>query len=158
MKTMMRSAKDRKIAGVCGGLGEYLEVDPVIFRILFVFLIFMGGAGLIIYLILLLVMPEQTIGDEDKVIVIENSTQEVNTEDKSDEMEGSIENADSQHTKPKHHLTSFGSIFGLVLIVLGLFFLGYKYLPALRFDLYFPILIIVGGVLLMLLGRDSNKK
>lgn len=51
--------KDRAmIAGVCSGLGHYFGIDPIIFRILFIASIFAGGAGLIAYIILWLVIPE----------------------------------------------------------------------------------------------------
>ena len=52
MKKLYRSETDRKIAGVCGGLGEYFNVDPVIFRIIFVVLFLYGGIGLLAYLIM----------------------------------------------------------------------------------------------------------
>lgn len=51
------SDTDRKIAGVCGGLGEWLEVDPVFFRVAFVLLAFLCGLGIIAYLVLWLLMP-----------------------------------------------------------------------------------------------------
>ena len=52
MKKLYRSETDRKLAGVCGGLGEYFDIDPVIFRIIFVVLLFMGGFGFLLYLIM----------------------------------------------------------------------------------------------------------
>jgi phage shock protein C len=57
MKRLYRSRTDRKIAGVCGGLGAYFGVDPVIFRIVWVLLILGAGAGLLGYLICWLVIP-----------------------------------------------------------------------------------------------------
>ena len=48
-KRLERSRADRVIGGVCGGLGDYFDVDPVIFRIAFVVLAFVGGAGLLLY-------------------------------------------------------------------------------------------------------------
>lgn len=47
------------IAGVCGGLGEYLSVDPTIVRVIFVITLFFGGAGAIAYLVLWLIVPEE---------------------------------------------------------------------------------------------------
>lgn len=59
-KRLYRSRTDRKIAGVCGGLGEYFKVDPVIFRILGVILLLPGGfPGLLPYIILWIVVPEE---------------------------------------------------------------------------------------------------
>ncbi len=54
----MRS-KDKKIAGVCAGLGDYFDLDPTIVRILFVVIFFAGGASLLAYLIMWIVMPEE---------------------------------------------------------------------------------------------------
>jgi phage shock protein PspC (stress-responsive transcriptional regulator) len=51
------SDTDRKIAGVCGGLGEWLEVDPVLFRVAFVLLAFVGGLGVFAYIVLWLLIP-----------------------------------------------------------------------------------------------------
>ena len=55
----MRSRRDRKIAGVCGGLGEYFDLDPIIFRIGFAVLTLAGGSGLVLYLLAWLFLPEE---------------------------------------------------------------------------------------------------
>ena len=54
-----RSLTDRKIAGVCGGLAEYLHVDPSIVRLVTVVLVLGWGSGLLAYLICALVLPEE---------------------------------------------------------------------------------------------------
>ncbi len=54
---LYRSRKDRKLAGVCGGLGAYLDVDPVIFRVLLLVSCFFGGVGFLAYLIAWMVVP-----------------------------------------------------------------------------------------------------
>jgi phage shock protein PspC (stress-responsive transcriptional regulator) len=51
------SAVDKKIAGVCGGLGQWLDVDPVFFRVAFIVLAFMAGFGILLYLAFWLVLP-----------------------------------------------------------------------------------------------------
>ena len=57
-KRLMRSRDDRVVAGVCGGLGEYLGVDSVLIRIAALILVFAGGAGILLYLIGWIAMPE----------------------------------------------------------------------------------------------------
>lgn len=47
------------IGGVCGGLAEYLSVDPTVLRVIFVVTLFFGGAGAVAYLVLWLVIPEE---------------------------------------------------------------------------------------------------
>ena len=54
---LRRSGTDRKIAGVCGGLGEFFNLDPVLFRVAFVVLAFVGGLGILLYMVLWLVVP-----------------------------------------------------------------------------------------------------
>ncbi len=57
-KRLMRSMDDRMIAGVAGGLADYLDVDVTLVRLAFVILALAGGPGLLIYLVLWFVMPE----------------------------------------------------------------------------------------------------
>jgi phage shock protein C len=58
-KRLYRSTQDRMFAGVCGGIASYLDVDPTLVRLCFVALTLMGGPGIIIYLVLMLIVPEQ---------------------------------------------------------------------------------------------------
>lgn len=57
-KRLHRSSSDRKIAGVCGGIAEYLGWDPTLVRLLWILLTLAGGSGILIYLILWVVMPD----------------------------------------------------------------------------------------------------
>jgi phage shock protein PspC (stress-responsive transcriptional regulator) len=56
-KRLYRSKSDRKIAGVCGGLAEYFNIDPTIIRVIAVVSIFFTGAGILAYIVLALVVP-----------------------------------------------------------------------------------------------------
>jgi phage shock protein PspC (stress-responsive transcriptional regulator) len=53
-----RSRANRRVAGVAGGLGRHLDIDPVILRVAFVVLTFFGGVGLLLYVALWLLLPE----------------------------------------------------------------------------------------------------
>jgi phage shock protein C len=57
-KRLTRS-KDKMIAGVAGGLANYLNLDPTIIRILFVLIAFAGGASILAYLIMWIIVPEE---------------------------------------------------------------------------------------------------
>ena len=54
-----KSSRDKKLAGVCGGLTEYLGVDPTIVRLAWAALIFGWGTGVLAYIICAVVMPEE---------------------------------------------------------------------------------------------------
>jgi phage shock protein PspC (stress-responsive transcriptional regulator) len=59
IKTLYRSKSNRMVAGVCAGLGDYLNIDPTIIRLLFVLGFFtFNGAMLLVYLIMAIVTPE----------------------------------------------------------------------------------------------------
>ena len=60
-KKLYRSRVDRKIGGVCGGLGEYFGIDPTLVRLLFVLGLLGVGGTLLAYLILLIVIPEEPL-------------------------------------------------------------------------------------------------
>jgi phage shock protein PspC (stress-responsive transcriptional regulator)/predicted membrane protein len=66
VKRLERSRSDRMLAGVCGGLASYFEIHPAFFRVGFVVLTLLGGAGIVIYLAAALVMPDE--GKEDSVV------------------------------------------------------------------------------------------
>ncbi len=57
-KKLYRSTHNRLIAGVCGGLGDFFDIDPTWIRIIFVLLLLLAGSTLLIYLIMWLIVPE----------------------------------------------------------------------------------------------------
>ena len=61
VKRLYRSEDDRMIGGVAGGLGEFLDIDPTIIRLIFAFSILLGGTGLLAYLVMWLVVPEEPV-------------------------------------------------------------------------------------------------
>jgi phage shock protein PspC (stress-responsive transcriptional regulator) len=57
-RRLTRSTTDRRIAGVCGGIAKYLNIDPIVVRILFLVTIFFGFIGIWAYLIVWIAAPE----------------------------------------------------------------------------------------------------
>jgi phage shock protein C len=70
MKRIYRSRTQRVIGGICGGLGEYFDIDPVIIRVIW-FILLLGGVGLIAYLIAWIVIP---VEPEEGYVIEENKT------------------------------------------------------------------------------------
>ena len=56
MKRLYRSKENKKIAGICMGIGDYFDIDPIIIRLLFLVALFLGG-GLIVYIIAWIIIP-----------------------------------------------------------------------------------------------------
>lgn len=59
-KQLMRSGRDKKIAGVCAGVANYLDMDPTIVRVIWGVLAFCYGAGIVAYIILWIIAPVAT--------------------------------------------------------------------------------------------------
>ncbi|MCD6215761.1 MAG: PspC domain-containing protein [Candidatus Aenigmarchaeota archaeon] len=57
IRRIYRSGKDKILGGVCGGIGEYLSVDPVIIRLLWVIGILAWGSGILLYIIAWIIIP-----------------------------------------------------------------------------------------------------
>lgn len=139
-KKLYRSKSDRIIAGVCGGLGEYLDIDPIFIRLAFVLLTIFGGAGILIYIIMFLIVPEE----EDQA---QAKTEGVNPEIHSN----------STLYKSHHSDNSRGrAIAAFILILTGLLFLSNSFFPnVFSFNKLWPLLLIVIGIIIL---TDKKKR
>jgi phage shock protein PspC (stress-responsive transcriptional regulator) len=75
-KKLMRKRSDQMIFGVASGVADYLNIDPVIVRLLFVLMALTGGHGILVYLILAIIMPEEGapvgkahVFDEEEIVI-----------------------------------------------------------------------------------------
>jgi phage shock protein C len=64
------------LAGVCGGIGEYFDIDPTVIRILFVLFALVIGGGILLYIILLIIMPLEPDSSMGAVEVVEQESEE----------------------------------------------------------------------------------
>jgi phage shock protein C len=70
-KRLYRIPKEGMIAGICAGLGEYLDLDPTVIRLVFVLLAFGGGSGVLIYIIMWLIVPIKPESAQKPVEIVE---------------------------------------------------------------------------------------
>lgn len=141
-KKLYRSRRNKVLGGVCGGLGEYFEVDPVLIRVLFVFLTFFNASGILLYLLLLIILPQEPI------IFTDETNSNVKEEDiKSDyiPVEQPIQKRDTR------------KIFGIILLILGIVFLINNIIPSLDFEIIFPLILIGFGIYLILESLKSRR-
>ena len=59
-KKLYRSKENRVIGGICGGIGEYFDIDPTIIRVIFVLMAIARGGGICLYIVLLFIIPKKT--------------------------------------------------------------------------------------------------
>jgi phage shock protein C len=62
-RKLTRSQTNKRIAGVCGGIAEYFDIDPTLVRIVFVAAALLGGPGIVLYLVLWIVLPPGPTGE-----------------------------------------------------------------------------------------------
>ncbi len=77
MDRLYRSRTDRVLLGVCGGLAKYLNIDPVIVRVIAVLLFFSGGLGLLAYIILAIVVPLEASEKKRTEDIIEENAEDI---------------------------------------------------------------------------------
>ena len=169
-KKLTKSRTNKVISGVAGGLGEYANVDPLVFRILFVVLAVGGGFGLIAYLVLLIMMPEdysfsyntqenRTVADEAEYEVMNDNCSGTN-ETKKAETEYKRQNtADfSDWTNSRNNVAKVASFsIGFLLMILGAFILISKLLPFSWWEFVFPVVLLLTGIIILTLSIRSKK-
>jgi phage shock protein PspC (stress-responsive transcriptional regulator) len=144
---LMRSQTDKMVGGVCGGMGAYLGIDPTLVRIFFVLLgLSNSGIALLLYFVLWIVMPlEGEPAPANISEAISNGTQEM--AERARTFGKDIRNTQEQRQR------QFAIIGGIVLVVVGAGLLvqnlAIPWLTWFRFDLLWPILLIIGGLVLL---------
>ncbi|MCK5840273.1 MAG: PspC domain-containing protein [Bacteroidales bacterium] len=139
---LYRSFTDRIIGGVAGGFGEYLNVDPLIIRIIFVVMAIAGGGGLIVYILLWIFIPEK-------------HNHSFNSDMKMEQENLNVENQPPTGEKKDHGKGSL--IGGIILITIGVLFLIDKFFPRLDFGDLWPIILIVAGILILKNSYSNSK-
>lgn len=146
-KKLYRSTTDKIIFGVCGGLGEYFNIDPVIMRIIFVILAVWGGSGILIYIILAIVIPEKS--NISKKNAKNRPTEDV-IEENVEKLAKEVENV------AKKHSSNSDKLFGFLLLVVGLMLMVNNFFPVFEFRKLWPLTLIVLAV--FILARGSQEK
>lgn len=140
-KKLYRDEDNLIIAGVCGGLADYFEVDVTLIRVIFVLLLIGGGGGFLIYLVLWLITP--TKGREEMETIEETDELSEKTTKKGKTMVKEIKKEIRSKRRP-------GGFLGLILMFLGLLILLEKIVPIfIRWDYVWPMALIASGAYLV---------
>jgi phage shock protein C len=153
---LYRSRTDRMVGGVCGGLGQYLGIDPVIVRLFFVVLAFANGIGVLIYLVMWIIIPYEGQSDVTMREAIHSGADEM--AERAHAM-GSELRAGLRTPNPQA-----GLIIGAALVILGAVLLLQNIFQGLNiawlrwfgFDTLWPLILIAGGVLLLVRRARGN--
>lgn len=154
-KKLYRSAKDRVIAGVAGGIADYFAIDPILIRLAFVLLTLANGTGFLAYIIAWIVIPEEP------TVRVDDSATESKSEAKKDtakDIEDKVKEAAStiKESAQRARQNQNPTIPGVILLIVGVLFLLQNLT---RFDVwgnFWPILLI--GLGLSIIFRNMATK
>lgn len=143
-RKLYRSRKERVIAGVCGGLAQYFQLDPVLIRLIAIATIFMGGSGIILYIIAMFVIPEEPKFAQDS--------------------------SDTTQTPPKANTSVDPELRNKAVIGIALFLIGvgtlfllnqfepFRAFFSISWKILFGILLISIGLVVVLKTSKGNKR
>lgn len=156
-KKLYRSQTEKVLGGVCGGLGKYYEIDPVIVRILFVLITLAWGVGIVAYIIAIFIIPKEQIAYQEMGQSYNQSSYNYNQQNYEN---ASYENTNTgQNTYNYEEKTEVPSgtkrFFAYTLIVIGGIILLDDFVNVLQAEYIIPSILILAGV--YLLFNDRKK-
>lgn len=149
MERLHRSKKNKVIFGVCGGLSEYLNIDVTLIRIICILAMF-AGAGIVLYIVAALIMPEDSgYSNDSSQWNTGASGANYNTDFESEFTSSGEWDRPANHNPEKSRF-----VIGIILLGLGILILGKQFLPSLfNLKILVPLLLIVIGGVFVLRGR-----
>jgi phage shock protein PspC (stress-responsive transcriptional regulator) len=166
---LYRSRDDRMLAGVAGGLAELWDADPSFVRIVWALLVVLtGGIALVVYIVMAIVVPEE--GDIPAVgpAATDASTAGTNPAQSPGTPPAGAPNSDWRQTRNEARMRarearaawrsshprdrSAAVVIGVLLVLIGTWFLVREYLPTIDWDWFWPIVLIVLGVLVLVVA------
>jgi phage shock protein C len=154
VKRLYKSRKNKVVDGVCGGVAEYFDVDPVLVRIIFVLFFFLGGSALIAYIVGMIIMPRAPY----------EPAQEPGTKAEKQEK---VSQSPPAKPAPASASPSAGSlVIGIILIILGgLFLLDNLDFPFFHrffwwfkfhfWEFFIPGILILVGLVLIVKSKEN---
>ncbi len=160
---LYRSSIHKVFAGVCGGLAEYFDIDPIFIRALFIFLFITGGAGFLIYIILWILVPKKPIVFSERHAFNNSNyySDPFNTTNYENFYNTTSDNETlnrAEEILSKQELEKRKSNFGIILIALGVLLFLINYFPHISFSIWAPILLIAIGVYKLYKNKYKKKQ
>lgn len=143
-KKLYRSDTEKIIAGVAGGIAEFMDLDPSLIRLAFVILGIFGGGGVVIYIIMWLIVPKANTISSTNQETIKSNAQEIKS---------SIESATKDLNIDQDRSSNW---LGWLMVGAGVYFLltNFGYLRFVQFQQLWPVVLIVLGIYAL---TKSNK-
>ena len=141
------------IAGVCGGLGNYFNLDPVLVRAIFLLLFLVGGGGLLLYIILWIAVPRD--GNYYTPYQDVNPPGNPGAGHEENKTSATMPNNETSATSSNNNMTAY--ILGIAFILFGVMFLLHK-LFYIGLSRLWPVSLIIVGLILIFAYSYNHKK
>ncbi|MGE5509398.1 MAG: PspC domain-containing protein [Chitinophagales bacterium] len=149
-RRLYRSRNERMIAGVCGGLAEYFNLDPTLVRLLWVVTALPGGIGAFLYFVAWLIVPEEP--------ALRAEWRPAGAGDDEDPAEEAPRRTEADEERERAARGERRNLAGLILVGLGVLFLLDNLFPWYRMHRFFwPVVLIVIGLWIALRGGGRNQ-
>ncbi len=125
---------------MCGGLAEYLDIDPALVRLIVLLLAFANGIGFIFYFVAWLVIPQEPVERRDSALSEETG-------------EGGVQYSVDPHEKRNSRIW-----VGIILIVTGVIFLMSNYMPWLSWSNLWPLILVAVGIYLIVGNKEEAEE
>lgn len=155
-KKLYRSTTDKMLGGVAGGLGEYFNVDSTLIRVLFIVVVFLGGGGILAYIILWIVVPQKPYEVPASFVSSASLGDEKNrSEEKSEQFTtAGSDNPDQNQFVQANQKGERSIWFGLIFIFIGGLLLLDNLFPRFDFGDYWPMILIAIGIGLLIKAKN----
>lgn len=152
-KKLTKSENGKVICGVCAGLGEYFDIDPVIIRLIFLILLASGGSGVLIYVVLCFILPEK--GSELKTTkeVIEENAKDI---EKTAKVFAANAESITKTRNTQLWIGIFVILLGTILFLSNLGFWDFGTAFKVIVKTLWPLFVIGLGVLILIKNQDEK--
>lgn len=147
---LYRSREDRMLAGVAGGLAELWDADPSLVRIVWALLVVLtGGIALVVYIVMAIVVPDE---DALRPTAASGDANEARVEARVESREMRRRIRAERRAERGTAGRSGGVVIGVLLILVGVWYLVREYLPTVDWDWFWPLALVCLGVLVLVLA------
>ncbi len=151
-RRLTRSRDDRMIAGVAGGLADYLDIDPSIVRVVWALLVFAWGLGLLLYIVMAIVVPEEDAVPDGQPWAAPGATDPATgATDPAAASAASAREARraARRARRGDEGRTIAILGGALLVLIGVAFLLRELVPAIDFDFFWPLVLVVLGIVIV---------
>jgi phage shock protein C len=156
---LYRSRSDRMLFGVAGGMADWLDLDPSLVRLVWALLVLAGGVGLLLYVVAAIVIPEEPLGATGAATgaATGSETTAAASPDVGADADRQARRA-ARRAARNERRGNGAMIFGLILVLVGAWFLVDRFLN-IDAALLFPAVLIVigGGLVISALARSGGR-